>query len=128
MDPKYLKKHLLLSPDEARKLKRCIMFLRYVHISRWFKCTSLTLAPYLDLQVIKTLFSFVQVDPVAADSAVNKLNLHLWYLFEEMIHLLLFDDDVSLDKRVGIAALCFNAMSQSYQTQSKEKKWQTKFS
>ena len=44
--------------------------------------------------MIKTLFSFKQVDPVAADSSLTKLKVHWWHLPEEMILLSLLDDKV----------------------------------
>ena len=103
MDSKNPNRHLILAPNETRKLKRFTMFLLYVYVPWWFKCTSPTLAPYLDMQLIKTLFDFKQVDLVVAKSALKKLELHLWYLTEEMIPLALFDDEVPLEEKNDIA-------------------------
>ena len=52
-----------------------------------FNCVFLTFALYLGLQLIKLLYDFKKIVAVEAESALDILELRLWYLTEEMIFL-----------------------------------------
>ena len=54
--------------------------------------------------LVKTLHQFKQVDATVASSGLKKLQLHLWYLTEEMVPLSLFDDRVTDTEKAKIAS------------------------
>ena len=104
MDPQNVKKPLILQSKDTKKLKRFAMFLLYVYIPWWFQCSSAISAPFSDLMLVKTLHQFKQIDATVASSALKKLQLHLWYLTEEMVSLSLFDDRVTDTEKAKIAS------------------------
>lgn len=102
-DPANDKKHLILQSKDIKKLKRFAMFILYVYVPWWFRCSSSISAPRVDLTLIKTLHRYKQIDSTVASSALKKLQLHMWYLTEEMVPLSLFDDDVAKEDKMAIA-------------------------
>ena len=54
-DPSNGKGHLILQPKDTKKLKKFAIFLLYVYIPWWFRCTSAIAAPFTDLNLMQTL-------------------------------------------------------------------------
>ena len=71
----------------------------------WFKYAFSSLAPYLDFQLVKNL-CVKKINDVAAENALNKLELHLRFLTQAIIPLVLVDVDVlSEEKDQNTAAM-----------------------
>ena len=101
MDPSNEKRHLILQPKDTKKLKRIAMFLLYVCIPWWFRCTSAIAGPFDDLNLMQSLHKYSKIDPIVGSRALKKLKLHLWYLTEEIVLLSLFDYHVeNSEKRI----------------------------
>lgn len=70
----------------------------------WFRLTNAAAAPRVDLEFIKSIYSFH--DQKYAQTAIRAMSNHLWYFTETTIVLSLFDNEVDLDeKRKMIEAL-----------------------
>ena len=78
------------SSNKPTQLKRLLKFLLQMYVPWWFID-----APHLDLQLIKILYDLKKIVAVVAESALDKLELHLWYRYlTEMIPLDFFVADV----------------------------------
>ena len=55
-----------------------------------------------DLNLIKALLNYSDINPAASAATAEKLKRHLWYLSEESISLALFNEEGSLEIKSGI--------------------------
>ena len=69
-----------------------------------------------------TLHQFKRIDSTIASSALKKLQLHLWYLTEEMVPVCLFDGCVA-DEQKKIAETMLQKKSIMLQSPKKIRKW-----
>lgn len=86
-----------LTKREEKGLFSVCQFVVFVYIKYWFPATLAVDAPKNDLQLIKDLLEYRQVDSVLSKSLLKKFKNHLWYLSPEVSALSFFDDRVSDD-------------------------------
>lgn len=72
----------------------CIFIVK-IYIKAWFTAPLAIKAPYHDLEFLKKLIEYKNVNPVISDNSVNKMLNHLWYLSTANVALAFFDDNVS---------------------------------
>ena len=82
----------------------CVFVL--VYIEAWFTAPSAMKAPRRDLNLMKVLQEYKNMNSKISQATSQKLQRHLWYLSEEIISLALFDDEVPLaTKRKWLRAM-----------------------
>lgn len=83
-----------LTKHEEKGLREICIFTVLIYIKYWFQAPSACSAPRNDLELLKDLKKYEDVNPVIARKAINKVCGHLWYVSEELIALSFFDDKV----------------------------------
>lgn len=82
------------------------MFLVRIYVKYWFESTIPTLAPKNDLQLIKNLIDYRQINVPVANKVLEVMSRHTWYLSEVLVGLSFFDRDIDIEtKRLMVAAL-----------------------
>lgn len=99
------REHLNLHEDFANSLERFCTFVALIYTKYWNQCSNAADAPFNDLQLLKELKRYHQVDTKIADTAMQAFQRHLWYLSDELITLALFSDKVSNDEKSAIAII-----------------------
>lgn len=95
----------LTKKEEKGMLEICIFTVR-LYITAWYQAPGATLAPRLDLQLLKDIDAYKSQNALISQVALKKFMGHLWYLSEELVALAFFDDKVSSDtKRKMVRAI-----------------------
>src|SRR6218665_2576169 len=94
-------------------LKSVSIFVTRIYVRYWFQCPSATGAPgnYLDL-LHELLNLFLYPDKDVAKAAPTAFDCHMWYLSKHLIASAFFDEKVSHEKRLVVAALRHNVGSE----------------
>lgn len=74
-----------------------IVFAIRVYLKYWFTSRKAAEAPRHDLQFLKSIQEFAEIDKSISEKALAKFQRHLWYLSEMLIGLSIFDDGVEMD-------------------------------
>lgn len=91
---------------ERENIKKICIFIVKLYVQAWFTAPNTIKAPNHDLQFIKKLFKFSEIDKAISRDAIAKLENHLWYLSPESTALAFFDKNVSVEtKKEMVAAL-----------------------
>ena len=88
-----------LKKTEEKGLRDICLFTVRVYIKVWFQAPAATMAPRLDLQLLKDLDSYKTISAAISAVALKKFMGHLWYLSEELVALAFFDDEVSTETK-----------------------------
>lgn len=94
-----LRDHLNLDRDFIHLLQRFCMFVTLIYVKFWNQCSNSVDAPYNDIQFLKAIHDYKQVDPEIASVALAAMKRHLWYLSDELIVLSLFSDKVTAEDK-----------------------------
>lgn len=89
-----------LTLKENNALRDLCIFIVRIYIRQWFCAQVAALAPNMDLQFIKDLILYKDVDVQISKAALKKMCGHLWYLTPEVTSLSFFDDEVSSDTKI----------------------------
>ncbi|XP_074112021.1 uncharacterized protein LOC141535796 [Cotesia typhae] len=108
-----------LSNKELDGLRQICIFIVTLYLKAWFSSTSATTAANHDLQFLKNLFEYKNINSLISSTTYEKMILHLWYLSDELAILSLFDDTVSLEVKKNIVG----AVNTRNGTDSKAKKF-----
>lgn len=76
----------------------CLFVVRF-YVKAWTRCTHAAEAPQQDLNFLKDIHKYTEIDPQISAVIMKKFGTHLWYLSEETIALAFFDDTVSLENK-----------------------------
>lgn len=76
--------------EMVEKLRRMNRFLALFFTASWMKTSNGADAPANDLQLIHDMIDFREVDKAVADTVIDKLGNHRWYLTEEVVPFALF--------------------------------------
>ena len=71
----------------------------------WITCTSAAEAPKRDFEMVKSLFSYKEIDEEIASVALGALENHQWYFEESLIPLCLFDNNIGEDTKQKISEI-----------------------
>lgn len=101
--------HLGLQSDFIDSLERFCLFVALIYTKHWNRCPNVIDAPYNDIQLLKELDEYREIDIQIANAALTAHKRHLWYLSDELVVLSLFSDKVSnRDKSNMIARMTPN--------------------
>lgn len=93
------RQHLDLDPVFVNSLERFCMFVALIYTKFWNQSPNAADASFNDLQLMKELNVYRQIDDDIAESALVAIQRHLWYLSDELITLSLFSEKVSNDEK-----------------------------
>ena len=83
-----------LTKTEDIGLRYVAIFVLSLYIKAWFQAPLSTLAPAMDLQLLKDFRKYASINENIAEVAFKKFSNHLWYLSEELVALSFFDRNV----------------------------------
>ena len=89
-----------LTKEEKIGIRDICIFLAELYLKAWIQSPMAAKAPRLDLEFLKNLNSYREVDKKKTSRiAINKLCNHLWYLAPETAALAFFDDEIGFDSK-----------------------------
>lgn len=80
-------------------LRDFCLFVVLIYTKSWFHCVRPLEAPKQDLDFLKAIRQFDQIDRQISSAVLRKIRGHLWYLSPETIALSFFDDNVTLEEK-----------------------------
>lgn len=80
-----------LTDEQLVDIRRFICFVTKIYIYHWYSCSNGVVAARNDLQLIKEILEYRDIDEVIARAALKKISQHLWYLGEINIGFSFFD-------------------------------------
>lgn len=86
-----------MSAEELAAIRETCIFIIKLYVEAWFTTPIAAAAPYHDLEFLKKLRHYKEVDEQISDATVKKFSNHLWYLSAEAVALSFFDEKVPLD-------------------------------
>ena len=90
--------------DDIAALRRFVVFNVLLYVPHFLSAGVGSDAPFNDLKLFKLISKFRIIDGELADTALNVLRRHLWYLTEEVVVFSLFSNKLSSDEKSRIAA------------------------
>lgn len=97
------REHLDLESDFHDSLERFCIFVALIYTKHWNRCSNAVDAPYNDLQLLKELLEYMEIDEEIANVALAAHKRHLWYLSDELVALAFFSNKVSTDDKLNMA-------------------------
>ncbi|XP_044577706.1 uncharacterized protein LOC123260590 [Cotesia glomerata] len=92
----------VLTSKELNSLRKICIFIVMVYLNAWFSTTSATTAANHDLEFLKKLIEYKEINASISSATCHKMTLHLWYLNDELAILSLFDETVPLEMKKKI--------------------------
>lgn len=96
------REHLNLDSDFVNSLERFCIFVALIYTKHWNRCSIAVDAPYNDLQLIKELDEYMEMDREIATVALAAHKRHLWYLSDELVVLGLFSKKVPNEVKMNM--------------------------
>lgn len=95
-----------LTKKEEKSISEICIFTVMVYVKYWFVSSSACKAPNNDLELLKDLKKFEEINSLQSKLAMKKFLGHLWYLSEELVAFAFFDESVSNNtKKKMVSAL-----------------------
>lgn len=88
-----------MTNKEEKGIGDICIFTVHLYIKAWFQASSAVSAPRIDLQLVKDIDSYKDINATISSIAMKKFQRHLWYLSEELAALAFFDDEVPDDTK-----------------------------
>lgn len=85
------------SKKELRGLGDVCSFISIVYVKAWFEAPCPIKAPVQDLNFLKSLISYKNINAKISNATVITFSRHLWYLTERLAAMSFFDVSISLD-------------------------------
>ena len=86
-----------LTNEEKIGIRDICIFLAKLYLKVWIQSPMAAKAPRLDLEFLKNLNAYREVDKNISRITINKLCNHLWYLAPETADLAFYDDEIGFD-------------------------------
>ena len=113
-----------MTAKETEGLRDMCTFIVLIYVEYWFTAPRAIQAPRRDLNLMKGLLDYRDINSSILQATSEKLKRHLWYLSEENIVLALYDDAVSLaTKRKMLLAMKRNNNDQEVGKPEKRCNW-----
>lgn len=94
----------MFNGEQVVKLERFVRYALAFYIPQFLTCNIASDAPVRDLELYKNLTKFRDVDEALAESGLQTLSRHFWYLVPGTVVYSLFSNLLSEDEKSGIAA------------------------
>lgn len=89
-----------LTAHEERGMREVSLFVVTVYLEAWFSSSIPTEAPRRDLDLMKRLIKYGEVNEKISRATSNKFRNHLWYLSEDLVALSFFDSKVQPSEKM----------------------------
>ena len=89
------RKQLSMEASDLLSLQKFVLFVIKVYTKKWFECPSPIKAPINDLNFLKDIIKYENIDKNISSVALNSFLNHTWYLSENLCGLSLFDQRIS---------------------------------
>lgn len=76
---------LKMSKKEQKGIKDICVFTVRIYVKYWYEAQSAPFAPGNDLQLLKDLKLYEDINPLISKVAIKKIMGQLWYLSEELV-------------------------------------------
>lgn len=93
-----------LTARESSALGEFCVFVVKVYMKAWYTCTNASSAPGNDLQLLRDLHSYKEVNEAISKAAIKSFSGHLWYLSEVLIGFAFFDSTVPAEMKAAMVA------------------------
>ncbi|XP_063547373.1 uncharacterized protein LOC134754858 [Cydia strobilella] len=95
-----------MTKREEKAVKDICTFTAVIYVKYWFEAPAGQCAPRNDLNLLKDLITFKNINLAMANVALKKVLGHLWYLSEELVSFAFFDDKLPIEvKKKMVMAL-----------------------
>jgi len=94
------RKQFKLKKNEEDSIRSICIFLIRLYIKAWFCAPIASLAPFQDLQFLKSLVDYENIHKNISQSTLKKLCGHLWYLAPETAALAFFDTNLTIETKI----------------------------
>lgn len=101
-----------LNPEFIDALERFCMFVSLIYIKFWNQSTNVTDAPVNDIEFLKEIEQYSQIDLEISNVALTTFQRHLWYLGDELVVLALFSDKVSIKEKIDMRSMLVQRVGQ----------------
>lgn len=85
------------SKKELLGLGDVCVFISIIYVKAWFKAPCPISAPAQDLEFLKKLINYKNINTKISDATVSTFSRHLWYLTEKLAAMSFFDSSISLE-------------------------------
>jgi len=92
-----------LNAYENRGIRDVCVFIVRLYVKAWFTAPDAISAPRNDLDFLRNLKAYEDINSAISKAAVTKFSGHLWYVSEELVALALFDSVISTDTKRAMA-------------------------
>lgn len=86
-----------LTASETKSLAEICTFIVAIYVEAWFTAPLANAAPNHDLNFLKKLYHYRNINPIVSKVATKKMSNHLWYLNTENAAMAFFDETVSAE-------------------------------
>lgn len=98
-----------LTKEEEKSLFDICLFVVFIYVRFWYTAPLAIAAPNQDLQFLKAVYVYKDIDKCTSEAVLKKIKNHLWYLSPEVVALAFFDENISVPiKRKMVKALKLN--------------------
>ena len=94
---------MITTQHQVSKVREFVNFVTLVYSSWWMTCSSVTDAPWNDLNLFHSILQYDMLNRDISVSAVRAFKRHLWYLTAEMVPLALWSSKVPAVERRRLA-------------------------
>lgn len=96
------KNQFKLTKKEEEGLIKFNTFSCLVYMKSWFTSPVAIDATFNDLELLKKLYEFKDINNNCADLAIAAMKRHLWYFTEEMVGISFFCEKISLEEKMNM--------------------------
>ena len=90
--------------SETDAIRSICLFIINLYFKVWFNAPKATLAPSQDLQLLKTLINYLNIDGEISKVKLSKIINNLWYLNPEQVPFTFFDEILNKQIKIKMAA------------------------
>ena len=109
-----------LTDTEKKSLIQITSFIVKCHVKYWIYIPEPISAPLMDIQFLRELEKYKEVDRTIAEVAIGKFVNNLFYLTEECITFAIFDDSIIEDTKVKMAQTILASIELENETEDSE--------
>lgn len=87
-----------------KELEEFNEFVITIYLKAWFLCQNPTIAPRIDLQLLKDLFQYKKQNQKLDSAGLKSFSRHLWYISDYLIGLSFFDCEIPIETQIKMVS------------------------
>ncbi|KAG0708258.1 hypothetical protein GWK47_024055 [Chionoecetes opilio] len=95
--------HVQMTTREGKGLEEIALFVVLLYSRAWMEAGLATEAAYNDLNLVKDLHHFQEINGAIGKTTLTTFSRHLWYLGADLVGLSLFSEMISMEEKKKIA-------------------------